>query len=132
MDDVRGDFLNTLFSGLLFTAIGDPIIFGSFYCPRTAAIFILYVLIIYLLYLFCQIYRRSTASGISILRNREQHDTGNYVNKLNKSTKVGRAATGNRTTDLMHFSYSSWLNEYFHNSNLIDQLVHVTKPDRFP
>ena len=49
----------------LFT-IGDPIIFGSFYNLRTAAIFILFVFPFYLFYLLCYIYRRSTELGISI------------------------------------------------------------------
>ena len=56
----------TLFSGLSFTDIGDPIIFGSFYYLRTAAIFILFVFAFYLFYLLYWIYRRSSASGRSI------------------------------------------------------------------
>ena len=40
--------------------------------------------------------------GNKDLRNREQHDTGNYINKLNQRTNIGRAATGNRTPDLLH------------------------------
>ena len=66
----------TLLSGLLFTAIGDPIIFRFFSLPTDGGNY-LFILFIWLdlQTLYC--------IGNKYLRNREQHDTGNYINKQN-------------------------------------------------